>query len=302
MTLFFEKDLPTDTHFSGLEWLNSLEDSELLTLFSSSYEIDTVNMIPRNQNIKNHYEIIFSGCSETHGDYLTDDGENYDGKDIWGFLLSKYLKKSAINLGLGGSSIYEIIKNILKYIDINKKPEKIFCLFPDLNRLNTPNDPGVLINKNKENYIGVYPLVSVATQATKFLPKFSKMPHIKEEVIPRIIPVWLNIQSILVLEKFCKICNIELYYSTWSLQTDRILQGITSLEHKNNIEPSFSGYISSDPDSWLYGKLHKVCSRRHKVNLDIHHKYYDSGKDNLHMGAHEHAHMAEIFIEKLDKV
>lgn len=299
MVLFDAIDPSIETDLSGLEWLNTLNDGDLLMLFSETNKINLQHHIPRGQDIDGKYEIVFSGCSETHGDYLTDNPDAYDGKDIWGFLLAKYLGKSSINLGSGGMSAYEIVRNIFKFINEKNKPEQIFCLFPDLNRLNIPSDPTVLVDQRYQAHHGAYSTVAASLKATSHLPTFSKRPHIKEEVIPRVVPVILNLHSILALQKFCRLSNIELHYSTWSEQTDRILSGIQDLELRNGLEPSFRNYVSSDLKKWLTTDFNETCDEIHRVDLDLNHKYYDIGKDRFHIGAHRHAHVAEVFLDNL---
>lgn len=282
----------------GLEWLNSLEDEDILYLFGRKSEIG-YPYIPKEQKIYQRHDIIFSGCSETHGDYLSDFRANYSGEDIWGFKVAKYLNKSAVNLGIGGLSIYDIVKNIISVVDKSNKPSYIFCLFPDLNRLTMPNDPRHLIDRIYKRDKVIHSTLATPIGIDHVEPKYSKKPYLKEEVIPKIVPVWMNLRSIQILEKFCSLADITLRYTTWSEQTHGIIESAINLENSHNIETSYPSYINSEAISWGKGPKEFKCSGNHLVDVDKNYKYFDMGRDNKHMGTHRHAHIAEKIIESL---
>jgi hypothetical protein len=285
-------------HLRGLEWIDSLGQNVLLNLFTSNFIVTKDTYIPRGQDFTKQYPIIFGGCSETHGSYLSDNDNNYSGRDIWGFLLAKYLNKPAVNLGSGGKSAQDIVRVILNYISLESKPEYIFCLFPDLNRLNMPNDPNILIDKFFDRDGDIYNNLSTSIPDPKIIPNYTKKPHLKEDVIPRIVPVWSNLQSILLLEKLSSLAGIKLKYSTWSEQTHSIITGITEFERALGKPSSYPNYVSTDPVTWLTDKQEK-CDGNHIVDIDTGHKYFHIGSDALHMGAHRHAHIADELIKNL---
>lgn len=285
-----------------LNWIFDLKDLDLFDLFVVPNS-NTSLYIPKNQNISKKHSIIFSGCSETQGEYLTDNINEYSGEDIWGFKIAKYLNKSAVNLGIGGASVYEIVNNLIFNISKNNKPDYIFCLFPDLNRLSLPNDPNFLIDSK---YLQTKKIVNRMSTPTGFfsktgeMPKYSKAPHLKEDVIPPIVPVWLNLKSILFLEKFCDMLDITLRYTTWSDQTDILINFMNKkfFDLKDFTGPLYPNYVESQPGTRWSKNL---CNGEHKAELDINmsHKYYDVGSDGLHMGTHRHAHIAQDIINSL---
>lgn len=282
--------------FSGLEWIDSLDDKDILFLFAKE-KFGSDNYIPRGQDFSAKHEILFSGCSETHGDYLTDDPESYSGEDIWGFKIAKYMNKSAINLGLGGASAYEIVKNILLHVTKENKPSYIFCLFPDLNRLTLPTDPNILIDKIYERDHKIITSLSTPIPGPENQNKYSKKPHLKEDVIPKIIPVWLNLKSIAFLETFCELSDITLRYSTWSDQTHGFIEAITKKELERRAEgpTTYLNYVYTDTMEWLKTREPYVCNKHHEAK----NKYFAIGKDGLHMGTHRHEHIAENILNSL---
>lgn len=287
-----------ESHFTGLEWINSLKDRDILYLFGETSSFGDL-YIPKNQDINKKHDIIFSGCSETHGDYLVEDSKSYSGEDIWGFKVAKYLDKSAVNLGLGGISAYDIVRNILSIVNEENKPSYIFCLFPDLNRLTLPNDPKRLIDNIYLRDEDIVTVLSTPITSDYLETKYSRAPHLKENVIPKIVPVWLNLKSIQVLEKFCSIAGIVLRYTTWSEQTHGFIEATSNLQKSKNIKDSYPNYVDSKPLSWHNKSKSFQCSANHLVDIDKNYRYFDMGKDGLHMGTHRHAHIAEAIIKSL---
>jgi hypothetical protein len=289
-------------YLEGLEWISSLSGKDICKLFTNIGEFDDPQgFIPKGQDLNKRYSLIFSGCSESTGEYLTDAPDSYDGSDVWGFIASKKIKKPGLNLSQGGASAYEISRTLLKYIRANGNPDFLLCLYPDLNRLNIPNDPSVLVDSQYIKNKKLYNQVSTVLQHPNNSPTYSKKPHRKEDVIPKIVPIWLNIQSILFLEQYCSANSIKFLYSSWSPQTTDILSSINTISMKEYEQKSFPGFLDSDPDGWAYLQNDSKCfDPSHNLDTEVSKKYFTLGKDGLHMGKHRNLHIADFFIKALN--
>jgi hypothetical protein len=292
------------SYLAGLKWVSALDKNTLLSLFTSLDVEDPKNFIPRGQDMSYSYDLVFSGCSETTGEYLTDNPDTYGGKDIWGFLVSEHLKVSALSFGLGAASPYEINRRLLSRFTKYGNPKTLLCLYPDLTRLNIPNDPKNLIDKrfDESKSVEIYIQACAQINPVGSTPNYSKKPHLKEDVIPGIVPLWLNLQSILTLEQYCLSNNITFLYSTWSPQTDDIISSINTLSLAEHRVRSYPGYLDGNLLAWRVLEENGGCLLPEHIRRSItNEKYFSFGSDGLHMGLHRHMHFAELFIEKLQE-
>jgi hypothetical protein len=304
---YFGSDLSDSfpPYLAGLEWISALDKKALLSLFTMVDEEKSENFIPKGQDISYSYDLVFSGCSETTGEYLTDNPQAYSGEDIWGFLVSKHFKMSTLSFGLGAASVYEINKRLLSRFSKHGNPKTLLCLYPDLTRLNIPNDPSSLVDRKSSKSSGTQIYTQRSTQVSSggnSTPNYSKKPHLKEDVIPEIVPLWLNLQSILTLEQYCFSNNITFLYSTWSPQTEDILSSINTLSLSENEAKSYPGYLNGKLLEWRILEENSGCLLpEHSLKTTTNKKYYRFGSDGLHMGTHRHMHFADLFIENLGK-
>jgi hypothetical protein len=290
-------------YLAGLEWISALDKKILLSLFTMANDEKSEDFIPRGQDISYNYDLVFSGCSETTGEYLTDTPETYSGEDIWGSLVSEHFKVPALSFGFGAASPYEINKRLLSRFSKHGNPKTLLCLYPDLTRLNIPSDPTNLIDKrfSTSSNPEVYTQSCSQISAKGVTPNYSKKPHLKEDVIPEIVPLWLNLQSILTLEQYCLSNNIKFLYSTWSAQTDDIISSINTLSLAERGAKSYPGYLDDKLLEWKILEENGGCLLpEHNLKTTTNKKYYKFGKDGKHMGTHRHMHFADLFIEKLD--
>jgi hypothetical protein len=305
--MYFFGSEPGDSfppYLAGLEWISALDKKALLSLFTMANDEKSEDFIPRGQDISYNYDLVFSGCSETTGEYLTDTPEAYSGEDIWGFLVSKHFKMSALSFGLGAASAYEINRRLLSRFSKHGNPKTLLCLYPDLSRLNIPNDPTNLIDKrfSASSTPEVYSQACSQIGAKSVTPKYSKKPHMKEDVIPNIVPLWLNLQSILTLEQYCLSNNITFLYSTWSPQAEDVLFSINTLSFAETGIKSYPGYLNGKLLEWRILEKNDGCLLpEHNLKPTTNKKYYKFGKDGKHMGTHRHMHFADLFIKNLDK-
>jgi hypothetical protein len=301
---YFGSD-PSDSfpsYLAGLEWVSALDRETLLSLFTNLDNESPKNFIPRGQDMSHNYDLVFSGCSETTGEYLTDAPESYGGEDIWGFIVSKHLEISALNFGFGAASAYEINKRLFSRFSRHGNPKTLLCVYPDLTRLNIPNDPNNLVDKR---FIGskfppIYSQACTQIGSSGATPNYSKKPHLKEDVIPGIVPLWLNLQSILTLEQYCRSNNVKFLYSTWSPQADDIISSINILSLAKHGVKSYAGYLDGKLLDWRILEENGGCVLpEHNLKTITNKKYFSFGSDGLHMGTHKHMHFAELFIDAL---
>ncbi len=247
---------------------------------------------PAVQEFKKNQEMIFSGCSQTHGDHicppLVKSGSH---EQIWGFLVAKKMNLDAINLGIGAEGIYRIIQRLISHFEAYGNPKTLLCLFPDPYRFTSPRDSD---NLTANRPSGTYPFLQGTFHGSmdvKDLPLFSKKPYKKEEVIPKMIPLFFNMQSLNMIEQYCKSSGIKFLWGSWSDETNQLIKAIKA--HHSTAFPSFVDLDKNIID-WKSIECHS----------DIYNKYpslYSSGIDGWHMGMHRHAHIAESFIEVLSK-
>ena len=146
---------------------------------------------------KNHDKkhILFSGCSITYGMGLLEN-------EIWAKKLYNRLNikndlSGFFNLGLPGTSIFDIIANIFRYIDNFNKPDTIFIALPNYQRRyvsnpKTFNVKGEIANLKNKIFHGVY--------KNNTIDEFSGTLHI------------YAYHYLMFLEMFCKSNNINLFY------------------------------------------------------------------------------------------
>jgi hypothetical protein len=269
------------------------KDIELLMLNKSMSQKDFKNnpiYRPVEQEFKRNQELIFSGCSQTHGDHisppLVEDGSH---KQIWGFLVAEELSLDAINLGVGAEGVYRIIQRLYAHFRDYGAPKTVLCLFPDLYRFTSPRDP--------ENLLGAKPAGTYAFLEGTFhsrynaypLPEYSKKPYKKEEVMSRLVPLFYNIQAISMFEQYCDAAGIKFIWGSWDMNTNIIIEKMKEYNFNH-----FKYFINLDKDGIDWNDTN--C---HKGIYDLYPKVYAYGIDKQHMGMHRHAHIAKHFVEKI---
>lgn len=143
--------------------------------------------------------VLFTGCSNTFGEglpYL----KNWSGR-----LYEKMSKEEKLsgyyNISYLGGSIFMIIDNIYKYVDMFGAPKYLFCHFPETKRYIKYTESGSYIN-----YVN-YDFNSLDMQ--------------------KIMDGYLAIRS---LEKYCEAKNINLFWNTWYPPESKKLLEIKSLK------------------------------------------------------------------------
>lgn len=292
----------------------------------------------RSDDFKNNEEIVIAGCSHTYGYGVPEEM-------IWGVRVAKYFNLSYANLGIPGASVSTIVNNLFAYFKKYGHPKTLICVFPNFQRLMLPVDINVLIADNTKRHVNYKNLkMSNITLNNRILdhsyyedennrPKYSQVPHLASEVIPEIVPYWMAVQSIHMLEQYCDVANIKLVWSIWDWQT---------LDTFKLIKDKYPGYfnhmIDIKMDHWIASVQKNIKDaspipfdeirkdRYHKSKIDKYdicvedqdlycehvvecHKDVEKDNPNIfniagdfaHWGTHRHVHIAEIFIKELEE-
>ena len=206
---------------------------------------------------KNHDKrhILFSGCSVTYGIGLLEN-------EIWAKKLYNKLNikndlSGFFNLGLPGTSIFDIVSNIFRYINNFNKPETIFIALPNYQRRYvsnpyTRNIKDQTVDPSNKIFYGVY------KDNTK--DEFSGTLHI------------YAYHYLMFLEMFCKSNNINLFYFFYS---------------KN--------YISMELDRLFEINTEDLLNKLTQFSIDNpNNKYSLYARDNSHYGEAYHSYWADF--------
>lgn len=248
----------------------------------------------RSPEFVNNPEIIFSGCSVSYGVGIPADA-------TWIESLSKKLNpKSYVALAKPGSSTQKIVFTIIKYIFKYGKPKKIFVLFPDLYRLSSVVDAKNVTERTDKRDGGAYPVELHLARDKKDLIKYSKKPHLLKKILIPEMGFKSGIESIYLLEVFCREAEIELLWSTWDAQTAAIAS-LINLSDDKEIFPNFSLNV--------YKQFYYSALKEHVNNVDCKpeiykkygNQYFRATDRGRYHGVHVHSHIADGFFEETEK-
>ena len=294
-----EYDLKRKTE--GLYWL--MKESE------SPYSINSMGY--RTDEFLEQRDLVFAGCSQTWGD-----GVVYDG--IWGNILSKSLGIKSYNLGLGGKSTQFIVQNLIAFFKQYGNPKMVFCLFPEFTRMEMKSSADFMISKNSSPGISgknTYSLIPIAVNPNKNT-KYSKMPHIAEEMIPLELAFSISLDYINMLELYCKLYDIKLFWGTWDPFQDKYLnENIDSMDFENYVylsQEKWEKRIQDDYINYFHedgilcsGRIPGPCTTHntcHEELKEIYGKNFNFSMDSDpknkiwgHIPVHTHIHIAEYF-------
>lgn len=237
----------------------------------------------RSDEFSSDTDILFVGCSQTYGIGLP---EEY----LWPTLVGNTLNLKYSNLGIPGGSTTSLVNTLFAYFKEFGNPKIIVCYFPDVARILLPISKNFLIgehtdtDKDHQNYCYLdhdYLRNGYEVKA------FSKKPHNVKDVIPEDVPYWMAMQSIHILEQYCRATGIQLVWSIWD---EPVLNAIKKMKEKDN---SFFEYMYElQTFDWSNGDCHK----------DLHDKdpsIYSIATDDWHWGSHRHQHVADQFVDKI---
>lgn len=225
----------------------------------------------------NNQEILILGCSQT-------EGHGMPLEYTWPYLLSKKMNKDYINLAKGGDGVQGQVTKAFQFFEEFYNPKYIFAIFP-LTRLEVP-----LINirsKSQKNILSLKDERRIIKSLfnNNHLEKFSKSPHIIENVIPEEFAIFYNILFFKMLSQYCKTNDIRLI---WSYYLD------TSI-NVPPIETMIDGYF----ESIYLNDEPEYCHLEFSNNSLFHHASdYDHWPPG-HWGIHKHLHIAESIYNML---
>ena len=261
------------------------------------------SMSYRSDEFAETRDIIFAGCSQTWGE-----GVVYDG--IWGNILSKSLDKKSYNLGIASKGTQFIVNNTIAFCKKYGNPKVLFCLLPEFTRIEMMSDADfmkgmfTLPNTTGRHQYNIIPNKRNPEKNTKY----SKAPHLAEDMIPSEFLFSINLDYIHMLEMYCELNDIQLFWGTWDPWQDSYL-------NKNIDSTDFKNYVYLDSNKWdmdqsskkeeFYGddntytnyiKCHEEYREKYGKNfnfaMDINPKNGEG-----HMAVHKHIHIAEKFEE-----
>ena len=270
------------------------------TLISSQFFYKLNSLDYRSDEFYNSPDIIFSGCSFTYGIGLKKES-------LWTDILAKQINMSYINLALPGKSVSSIINNLYSYFREYGHPKKVFCLFPNFNRFELPINKDIIIserNLSNEKYNSSPLLNDNSIDAGGYVqdiimddtdlsnrPKYSKKPHVAENILSIDLTYWTAIKHTLAFEQYCRVAGISLYWTTW----DKDLSlGINLI--KDKYPDHYTNFVFLDDE------YENLCHKNeNQKNLLLWDKAgdRDRGEEYAHPGVHFQIHVAETFYKAL---
>ena len=222
---------------------------------------------------ENNNNILTSGCSLTHGVGLP---EEY----TWGSKLSHKMNNSNLyNLGIPGSNVFRIVRDILTFINLYGKPKYIFVLFPELSRR-------IKFDRKSVNYENVVPGDDNPRDV------FDLKVNYENSFL-------MHTSMIHFLEFTCNALNINLLWSTWDFTFTKLLNDANDLMNFKNylILPTYCRNISA---FYLDKDFKKQCEELSKFNIN-NEPYWAAARDGRHPGTYYAEYVAENFYKELQK-
>ncbi len=281
-------------------------------------------------------DVLVGGCSFTAGNGLSNKGMP------WPNFLEKKLNIRVGDVSKSAASISGIISRIFDYIDLFGNPKIILCLFPDLFRSYFPQFKNFLINpssskytkENKEFFLDDIGFYNVNTfERAQYMPKYSKMPHEIQNVLPIGSAIYFSIQQIKLLELYCKSANIKLIYGTWDYNTHNLINGLKEISNdqyfknyvsladfgiyswRNNVDIANNSTQYSIFKESFWKESNKEIKHReqliqnfkddetcHKELKDLDKETFHIANDNIHWGSHSNIHLADFFYEQIKDI
>ena len=288
---------------------------------------------PQNQDIVNEYkvnsfglrspeltdnaDILITGCSYSYGIGVP---ENMS----WGVQVANHFNLPYHNISVPGKSIIFLINSLFSYFKKIGNPKILVCLFPDPFRMEMYSNTKHVVPKKFAEYsseafredIINYGIILPNTHNNH--QKYSKLPHIAEDIFPAESAINLSFQYIKFLEMYCKSTGIKLVWSTWDESIEYMFPKINH-EYENYINVKQNDWHSRKEDSW-YDRFHQINNEDdwehknpeckefidcHSDLRDVYGKNWDLASDfnelyKHHWGIHRHLHVAECFIKELN--
>lgn len=292
---------------SNLEYFTNVNTTSIGQIRSNGTIVDSEteyylnNFGYRDADWNDKAEILAIGCSNTYGYGVSVDGR-------WTNLLAKSINKNIRNLSFPGAPITDLINKSFQYFKMFGNPEIMLCLLPDPFRIKLPFkknlNKGTFINNktfDRDLFVGD---VYFNHEPEKILSRmqYFKMPYDYGQILPLELPLLFSMQSIHILEQYCKSNNIKLIWSSWHRPTVEVL---------NNSEEKIFDTFFANKDVFIDHNyedgLEIFNTNCHEEYRDMYSKYFDMGCDIedgvnfAHPGVHKHLHIAEAFYKEINK-
>lgn len=257
------------------------------------YNLDSLGL--RNPHLEKHKQVdtIFLGCSHTWGKSLPS-------KFVWVKILSDLENtESYVNLAYPGASIYSQMQSLFGYIKEHGEPKRIIAHFPELTRMRIPK----IRAKFDTSLDSLAPLTfeDFIWIGDKNLVKYSKRPHMVQEVVPPEVFYYISAQSINMIQNYAESRDITFLWNTWDSKSRHFFDSVK--ETVPALKGFFANYVQRRPvdeESNSNGEL--VCpDQSHYDWKEKNPEIFDFAKDGRHAGIHANLHVAELFYEEILK-
>lgn len=151
----------------------------------------------RSEEFVNNPKFLFAGCSETFG-------ESGDYETTWAYKLFNKIKDpndTYCNIGVPGIDTSLVIHHVLMFIDKYGKPENLFVMFPQFNRM---------IETSKYT-VSTVTFGDIPTKPNH--SQHSNVMFVEERIINAVQSS--NLLQVKNFESVCKKLGINLFWSTW---------------------------------------------------------------------------------------
>lgn len=256
----------------------SLKDMSGHTLPNSKADCEPIeyklNSYGYRCNEFNNQEILTLGCSHTEGHGLPLDL-------TWPYLISQKMNKDYINLAKGGDGMQGQITKAFQFFKEFYHPKYIFAVFP-ITRMEVPLINFRVKNEPNDKHLMSRDYIGKALLSNNLLEKFSKEPHMAENILPEEFAIFYNILFIKIFIQYCESNNIKLI---WTYYNDSSLD-IYPFEDFTNT------YFKS---IYLNGKI----AEEERCHLEFaNNKFFTNAADYEywppgHYGFHQQIHIAE---------
>lgn len=237
-------------------------------------------------------DLVVAGCS-----FTTTVGVEY--QKLWGTQLSELLGVDYVNISVIGWSMNSIVTNLIEHLDTRKnKPKYVAVLGTELFRMATPLNIKATNSRISETVShDVVDINFTHRENMSVTVKYSKRPHIVEDVTSLDAAFHQSLSAITQLNQYCRAAGIKFVWGTWdTLATEfysQIIKTGSPIDLGNYIE--LPTYHPSD----RYDNLPQEC---HMQDREQYQESFYFGTDNgTHAGVHHNAHWAEAFYASLQK-
>ena len=276
----FEDVIPWPNPDTNSEYYDTSHQEKNIDKYTD-YNVNSLNF--REPKLSKNSDILAVGCSNSFGVGLP-----YD--LAWPETVSKALNLTYSNISLPGTSVMYEIVNIFQYCKAFGNPKIILCMFPNFERSRMFID-------NKAVYAQEYSKtysrpVDIHTNSIVNRPTFLKLPVEKDGLITERQAFYYNTLFIFILEQYCRSNQIKLVWSTWA-------------DHNNfdaMFKETYEYYRSGENNLIMKNVFDCYNHERLKIDYpDIFNEAADQDNGNPHPGVHWHQHVAEFFINNINK-